>query len=145
MSMIHTFGTMKGPLFRLLFLGVPFAWGIWMCYLFYQSSLGSGANGENLLVLFMSCLVMLLRSWFLLKTWFSSHYEVSKDFLVIRFGFASKKILLAQIKSIKKTSYSSAGIRYALAWNGLLIISHEGYQWFISPKNPKQFLEKLDR
>ena len=141
--MAHRFATNKGPLFGLIFLGLPFFGILLTIYMVYRSVVVYDGTAQELALLLISSLILLFLSVFLLRAWYHSYYEVSEQFLYIRFGFTSKKIALARIKSIKTSTYPSAGFRYALAWNGLLIISREGYQWFISPKDQEQFLEKI--
>ena len=142
-SMVHRFATNKGPLFRVLFLGLPTFLALLTIFMIYQSILAFDGDGRNLVLVIVISSIPIFLSIYLLSVWYYSYYEVSEKFLYIRFGFASKKIAFTRIKSIKASTYPSAGVRYALTWNGLLIISKEGYQWFISPEDQAQFLEKI--
>ncbi|MFK8037058.1 MAG: PH domain-containing protein [Crocinitomicaceae bacterium] len=91
----------------------------------------------------MAMLVIVAVTGFLLWMWHGTFYEIKDENLFYQSGPIRGNLPLANITSIKINTTSFIGLKLGLARNGLQIKSDTNINLYITPVNPKVFLDSV--
>ena len=140
--MEQVFKSRQHLLFRIIFIGLPGILSITLIVIVAPIIQSVEGLFLKLIWIALSCLVVYLL-WRGGLSFLKTTYSIDKGKLSYRYGIIKGVIAIDQIKSIKQSSYPSAGNRPALDLTGLDIRYGEGYSLFLSPEREDEFVHRL--